>query len=213
MSRMGGGEFTIAEEIVHAITHGLGAALGGVALSILVVLAQDAWQMASFIIYGVSLILLYLASTFYHSFQGPRIKHFFHIIDHSTIYMLIAGTYTPFTLITLRGTWGWTLFGITWGIALIGIIQKIYNVRRFRRLGPIIYILMGWSIVIAAKPLMAAIPPKGMAWLLAGGLSYTLGVLFYAIKKIPFNHAIWHLFVLGGSACHFFAILFYVLPA
>lgn len=205
---------TLKEEIANSITHGIGAVLSIAGLSILVVMASlhgDAWQIVSFSIFGATLVLLYLASTFYHAFQGPRVKKVFHILDHSAIYLLIAGTYTPFALVSLRGPWGWTLFGIMWGLATVGIVFKAFFVGRYGVVSTAIYIIMGWFIIIAIKPAINAIPTGGLIWLLIGGLSYTLGVIFYAWKKLPFHHSIWHLFVLGGSICHFFGVLFYVL--
>ncbi len=207
--------YSLAEEIASSITHGLGVALSITALVILTTLAVrsgDAWRVVSFSIYGSTLIMMYLSSVLYHSFQAPEIKRILRYLDHSAIYLLIAGTYTPFTLISLRGTWGWTLFGLIWGLAAFGMFMTVLGVGRSRILASLIYIGMGWLVVVAIKPLLEAIPPGGIAWLVAGGLFYTLGVIFYVWKKLPFNHAIWHLFVLSGSVCHFFAILLYVLP-
>lgn len=206
---------TLKEEIANSITHGIGAVLSIAGLSVLVVLASlhgDAWRVVSFSVFGATLVLLYLASTFYHSFQNPRVKRLFRILDHSAIYLLIAGSYTPFTLVSMRGPWGWSLFGVIWGLALLGIVFKAFFVERFAVLSTIIYIGMGWVMVIAVKPAILAISFYGIIWLLAGGLFYTLGVIFFAWGKLPFNHAIWHLFVLGGSTCHFIAVLYYVLP-
>jgi len=207
--------YTLGEEIANSVTHGVGAALGVAALSILVTLAAlqgDAWRVVSFSVYGATLVLLYLFSTLYHSFQSEKVKRIFRIFDHAAIYLLIAGSYTPFTLVSLRGAWGWTLFGLIWGLAVVGIIHTIFFIDRFKALSAIVYIGMGWLIVIAFKPIVAAVPFGGIVWMLIGGLAYTLGVVFYAWKKLPYNHAIWHLFVLGGSISHFFGILFYVLP-
>jgi len=207
--------YSLAEEIASSIAHGLGVALSIAALIILATLAArsgDKWKLVSFSIYGSTLIMMYLSSVLYHSFQGPEIKGILRYLDHSSIYLLIAGTYTPFTLVSLRGVWGWTLFGLIWGLAAFGLFMTIQGVGRSRILASLVYIGMGWLVVVAIKPLLAAIPPGGIAWLVAGGLFYTLGVVFYIWKKLPFNHAIWHLFVMGGSLCHFFAILFYVLP-
>ena len=204
-----------AEEIASSITHGVGAALGTVAFCVLVTLAAfrgDAWRVVSFAIYGSSLILLYLFSTFYHSIRDPRLKVWFRYLDHSAIYLLIAGTYTPFLLVKMRGPWGWSLFGTIWGLAVLGITLNFALMARPRLLAGLVYIGMGWLVIVAIKPLLATIPPGGIAWLLAGGLSYTFGVIFYVSKQLPFNHAIWHLFVLAGSVCHFLAIWLYVLP-
>ncbi len=206
---------TRKEEIANSITHGIGAALSIAALSILVVFAGlrgDAWRVVSFSIYGSTLVLLYLASTFYHVFSNPRVKRVFHVFDHSAIFLLIAGSYTPFCLVTIRGGWGWSLFGVVWGIAIFGIVFKAFSTGRYNFVSTALYIAMGWIAVIAIKPLVAQLPPGAFAWILLGGLSYTLGVIFYAWERLPYGHAIWHLFVLGGSTLHFFAVLFYVLP-
>jgi hemolysin III len=207
--------YTVGEEIANSVTHGIGAGLSIAGLTLLVVLAAiygDVWRVVSFSIYGSSLVLLYLASTLYHSIQHPKVKQVLRIFDHSAIYLLIAGTYTPFTLVSMRGPWGWTMFGVVWGLALLGIAFKTVFIGRYEKLATAAYVLMGWLVVVAFKEMMVAIPPGGVAWLMAGGVVYTLGVLFYAWQKLPYNHAIWHLFVLGGSTCHFFAILFHVLP-
>lgn len=208
-------QYTLGEEIANSITHGIGAALSAAGLVILVVVAAlngDAWHVVSCAIYGASMIMLYTASTLYHSFQNPKIKHAMRILDHSSIYLLIAGTYTPFTLISLRGPWGWSLFGVIWGLALTGIIFKLYFTGRFNKISTVIYVLMGWIAVIAIKPMIEIVPFGGLALLFGGGLSYTFGVIFYVWKKLPYHHAVWHLFVLGGTVLHFFAILFFVLP-
>jgi len=207
--------YSLAEEVASSVTHGLGVILSITALIVLATLAArsgDTWRVVSFSIYGSTLIMMYLSSALYHSFQKPEVKKVLRYLDHSAIYLLIAGTYTPFTLVTLRGPWGWTIFGLVWSFAFVGLLMTVMGAGRSRLLASLIYIGMGWIIVIAIKPLVETIPPGGIAWLVAGGLFYTLGVIFYVWKKLPFNHAIWHLFVLGGSLCHFFAILFYVLP-
>ena len=203
------------EETINALTHGLGALFSLPGLAVLVVLASlrgDAWHIVSFSIYGATLVLLFSSSTLYHGCRSERAKHICRVIDHASIYLLIAGTYTPFVLVTLRGGWGWSLFGVIWGLALAGIVFQVFFVGRFRVLQTLIYLLMGWLVVIAAKPLLARVPLPGLLWLLAGGLSYSGGVLFYLWKKLPYHHAVWHLFVLAGGVCHYFAILFYVLP-
>jgi len=207
--------YSLAEEIASSLIHGLGAALSVSALVFLTALSLqsgDPWRVVSLTIYGSTLVILYISSTLYHSFQSPMAKRVFRYLDHSSIYLLIAGTYTPFTLVNLRGGWGWTLFGLIWGFAVLGLIMTISGFGRSRVLASLIYIGMGWLVVIAIKPLISAIPPGGLAWLVAGGLFYTFGVIFYIWKTLPFNHAIWHLFVLAGSVFHFLAILFYVLP-
>lgn len=204
------------EQTAVVSTCALSLLLGITALVVLVVLASlygNAGKIVSFSIYGSSLVVLYTASLLYHSVRSEKIKRIFKIIDHSAIYILIAGTYTPFTLISLKGGWGWTLFGIVWTLALLGIAFKIMLIKKFKIFSTLTYVFMGWLVVIAVVPLFKEITLGGIGWLLAGGLLYTLGLIFYAWKKLPFNHAIWHLFVLCASACHFFAVLFYVLPA
>ena len=203
------------EEVMNAVTHGIGTLLAVAGLVLLVVFAHlygDVWHMVSFAIYGTTLVLLYLASTLYHSFTNERLKYIFKILDHSAIYLLIAGTYTPFTLVPLHGVLGWTVFGMVWGLAILGIVLKVFFVGRFKFISTLCYILMGWFIVFAIKPLIAAVPETGIIWLFAGGLFYTLGSIFYLWHKLPYNHAIWHLFVLAGSISHFIAVFFYVLP-
>jgi hemolysin III len=204
------------EELANSLTHGLGLVLsvaGFGALLVLAVLRGSALQIVSCSVYGSTLVCLYAASTVYHSVRSRRFKRVLKILDHSSIYLLIAGTYTPFTLVILRGGWGWTLFGLVWGRSLFGILFKVWFVDHFKIVSPLVYIAMGWLVVIAFKPLLAMVPGGGIAWLLAGGLSYTIGVAFYAWHKLPYNHAIWHVFVLAGSVCHYVAVLLYVLPA
>jgi hemolysin III len=206
----------VLEELVNSLTHGVGLLLSLAGLPVLVTLAAlrgDAWTVVSCSVFGASLVLLYLASTLYHSFQEPRLKHMLRVVDHSAIYILIAGTYTPFTLVSLRGPWGWSLFGVLWGLALVGIIAKPFLVNRFAIASTMIYIMMGWIIVIAIKPVLAVIPPEGLLFLFIGGLAYTLGTIFFAWHKLPLNHGIWHLFVLTGSIFHFFAVMVTVIPA
>jgi len=205
---------TLGEEIANSITHGIGAALATAALTILVVFAAlkgDAWQVVSFSIYGASLIIMYTSSTLYHAFQNDKLKRYFRIMDHSSIFLLIAGTYTPITLIALRGTgWGWTIFGIIWGLAILGIFFKLFFIGKLEKLSVVFYILMGWLAVVAIKPMIMNLPPGLLIWIAIGGLSYTLGIIFYSWTKMPYSHSIWHLFVLGGSISHFFGILFYL---
>jgi hemolysin III len=205
---------TLGEEIANSITHGVGAVLsiaGLVALVVAAALRGTAWHIVTCSVYGASLVLLYLASTLYHALPQGRAKHVFQIIDHSAIYLLIAGTYTPFTLVTLRGAWGWVLFGLVWALAAIGIVFKSLFIGRLAVLSTVVYILMGWCAVIAIRPLLHALPWNAFLWLLAGGLAYTLGVIFFA-AKYPYAHTVWHLCVLAGSACHFVAVWKYVLP-
>ena len=204
---------SLGEEIANSITHGIGAALSVAALVLLVVFAAlrgDAWRIVGFSIFGTSLFVLYLTSTLYHSFTNLKVKRFFRVLDHSVIFILIAGSYTPITLTVLRGPWGWTLFGLIWGLAIFGIVMKIAFFDRFNALSLILYILMGWLVVIALKPLLSAAPSGLLIWMGIGGISYMLGIIFYAWERLPFNHAIWHLFVLGGSISHFFGMLLHL---
>ncbi len=210
------GHYSVAEEIAHAITHGVGFLLSVAALTILVVFASlhgDAWHIVSVSIYGSTLILLYTASTLYHALSAPPAKAVFRILDHAAIYLLIAGTYTPFTLVNLRGGWGWTLFGLVWGLALVGVLLEAVARQRVRFLSVSLYLGLGWLAAIAVKPLLASVATGGLALLLLGGLAYTGGVFFYGWQRLPYHHAIWHVFVMAGSICHFFAVLFYVIPA
>ncbi|WP_201772169.1 PAQR family membrane homeostasis protein TrhA [Endozoicomonas montiporae] len=207
--------YSLGEEIANSVTHGIGALLSVAGLTLLVTYAAmqgDAWRVVSFSIYGGSMILLFLMSTLYHSFQNEKAKRVFKLLDHCAIYLLIAGTYTPFLLVTLRGLMGWVLFAIIWLLALTGIIFKLAFRHRFKKLSLLTYVGMGWLALFAGQELTQNLSAGGMAWLIAGGLSYTLGVLFYVWKKLPYNHAIWHLFVLAGSLCHYTTIFFYVLP-
>jgi hemolysin III len=197
------------------VTHGIGAALSVAGLIVLVVLAAlygSAIQIVSFSIFGVSLVLMYLASTLYHAFQKKRIKRVFKVFDHASIYLLIAGTYTPFLLLALRGLWGWTMLVVIWGLAILGISYKALFIDRFIRLSVVGYVLMGWMSVLLIKELLVVFPMGGFLWLVAGGAFYTVGVIFYALQKIPYMHVVWHFFVLGGSLCHYFAVLFYLAP-
>lgn len=207
--------YTVGEEIANSISHGVGAGLSVAGLTVLVVLAAiygDVWHVVSFSIYGSTLVILYLASTLYHSLRSPGAKRVFRIIDHSTIYLLIAGTYTPFLLVSLRGPLGWTLLVVVWVLALTGVGFKTLFIARFRRLSIAAYLLMGWASLVAVKPMLANIPRGGVYLLAVGGLLYTAGLVFYLWKRLPYGHLVWHLFVLGGSAAHFFAILLYLLP-
>lgn len=202
-----------AEERLNILTHGVGLLLSIAALVLLVIRAIDlgtASRVVSFTIFGASLILLYAASTFYHYVQSPKLRARLNILDHAMIYVLIAGTYTPFTLVTLHGWIGWTIFGVTWGIAIIGIVFKLFFTGRFERVSTIAYVVMGWIIVFAVKPLVAELSLQGLYWLLAGGIVYTIGAILYSIRKLPYNHAIFHVFVLLGSFCHFMAVYYYV---
>lgn len=208
-------QYSLREELFNSITHGAGVLLSIVALVLLIIYSNiygNTSHIVGCTIFGITLILLYSASTLYHSFQRPRLKKIFKILDHSCIYLLIAGTYTPFLMVTLRGVLGWTMFAVIWILAVSGVIFKVFFVHRFKIISTIAYVLMGWIVIFAIKPLLDSLQSGGVIWLVAGGLAYTLGVIFYVWKKLPFHHAIWHLFVLAGSICHFFAVLFYVLP-
>jgi hemolysin III len=201
---------TLGEEIANSITHATGVGLSIAALVILVVFAAkigDTWKVVGFSIYGAMLIILYLSSTLYHAFRKPLVKRFFRILDHSSICLLIAGTYTPVTIGTMRGNWGWTLFGLIWGFAIVGINLQIFAMQKLKWMSTVMYVLMGCMVVIAIKPLMIIAPPGFMMWLWIGGACYLLGVVFYIWKKLPYHHPIWHLFVLAGSICHFFGML------
>ena len=204
------------EEKINIISHATGFILSIVAFVLLVMRASlqgDVWQIVSFSIFGASLIILYGASTLYHSAKNPLLRNKLNIIDHASIYVLIAGTYTPFTLVTLKGTIGWVIFGISWGLALTGIILKLFFTGKYDLISTIMYVFMGWVIVFAIKPLIHHLPLEGLLWLFAGGISYTIGAILYSIKKIKFNHAIFHILVLIGSFCHFVSVFFYVLPS
>jgi len=207
--------FTPGEERANIITHGIGVVASVAAAGSLITLAVfygDVWRVVSFSIYGTSLVLMYLISTLYHALRSPKAKHVLRILDHISIYLLIAGTYTPFMLVNMRGDWGWPILGVIWGLAATGIIFKIFMTGRWDVVSSIMYILMGWIVLIAFKPFVNAVPLNGILWLAAGGCAYTGGVAFYSYTQLPYHHAIWHCFVLLGSICHFCAILFYVLP-
>ncbi len=204
------------EEKINVISHTIGFILSVAAFILLVMRANlhgDIWYIVSFSIFGVSLIVLYAASTFYHSAKKPKLRNRFRIIDHASIYVLIAGTYTPFTLVTLNGTIGWVIFGTSWGLALTGIILKLFFTGKYHLLSVLMYVFMGWVIVFAIKPLINNLSLDGLLWLFAGGMAYTMGAILYRIKKIKFNHAIFHVFVLIGSFSHFMSVFFYVLPS
>lgn len=205
--------YSVKEEIFSSITHGVGALLSIAALCILVAVASikgDVSRIVSFSIYGFSLIFLYTSSTLYHSIFHEKSKRVLRIFDHISIYLVIAGSYTPIALVSMHGPWGWGIFATIWSLALVGIISKIFAINKMKYLSTIMYVLMGWLIVFAIKPMLAMVPQGFFGWLLAGGLIYTFGVIFYVCKKIPFNHGIWHLFVLGGSAIHYLGILKYI---
>jgi hemolysin III len=203
------------EEKLNVISHGLGLLLSIVALVLLVFKASlygSGKHIVSFSIYGASLILLYSASTLYHYVQNPTLRQKLNVFDHAAIYVLIAGTYTPFTLVVLKGWVGWTIFGVSWGLAVFGIIFKFFYIGKYNKISTVAYVLMGWLIIFALKPLINNFPTEGLLWLLAGGIFYTIGAILYSIKSIKYNHAIFHIFVLLGSFSHFMAVFFYVLP-
>ena len=204
-----GAAHPLRDEIANALTHGLGAAAalaGGAVLITLAAIYGDGWQLAGAIVFGVALLLLYTASTLYHAIQHPVAKGRLKVFDHCAIYLLIAGTYTPFTLVGLRGTWGWSLFAAIWTLAVAGVVFKLFYTGRFKRLSTAIYIAMGWLVVVAIKPMLSSLDTWTLGWLLAGGLAYTLGTVFYHRESIRYSHAIWHLFVIAGSVCHFVAV-------
>jgi len=208
-------EYSVLEEILHSGTHALGVVLSIVGLSWMLYLsiaAADPWRIVASSIYGTSLIALFLASTIYHGLYASRHREIFKLLDHCAIYLLIAGSYTPFLLVAMRTNTGWWLFGTVWALATAGIIKKLWFRHRFPKIALASYLAMGWLIVVAAPQMAAAIGPNGMAWLVAGGLCYTVGAIFYVAEKIPFNHAVWHVFVLGGGVCHFLGVVWHVLP-
>jgi hemolysin III len=201
---------SLGEEIANSITHGTGVGLSIAALVILVVFAAklgDAWKVVGFSIYGAMLIFMYMSSTLYHAFHQPTLKRFFRILDHSSICLLIAGTYTPITIGVMRGGWGWTLFGLIWGFTLLGINLQIFAMHKLKWMSTLMYVLMGMLIVIAIKPLLQKAPAGLLPWMLVGGACYLIGIIFYIWRKLPWHHPIWHLFVLAGSICHFFGML------
>jgi hemolysin III len=207
--------YRLGEEIANSITHGVGALLaiaGSVVLVVLAALRGTAWHIVGCAVFGGSLVVLYTASMLYHSITHMRARSVLQILDHSAIYFLIAGTYTPFMLVTLRGPWGWSLFGVVWGAAVAGISLGTALGRRLRILRVALYIIMGWVGVVALRPLVATLGMTGMGLVLGGGVAYTTGVAFYASKRFPYSHAIWHLFVLAGSVLHYVAVLVYVVP-
>ena len=208
-------QYTPAEESIHAITHGAGVILSVAGLTWMLYLSigtADVWRIIASLVYGFSLISLFLASTLYHALHASPHKHLFKLLDHCAIYLLIAGTYTPFLLVAMRTNTGWWLFGTIWALASAGIMTKLWFRHRFPKWSLISYLLMGWLVVVAAPQVAQAVGKSGMAWLVAGGLSYTVGALFYALKRIPYNHAIWHVLVLAGGVCHFLAVVWHVLP-
>ena len=205
--------YSRAEEILNVLTHGIGMFFSIPALFYLINLANEKGTVShliGFIVFGVSLFILYFASTVYHTVQQPKLRKRLNILDHASIYILIAGTYTPFTLVGLEGAWKWSILGIVWGAALAGVIFKLFFTGRFDKLSTGLYLIMGWIIVIAYKPLSVGISEDSMYWLFAGGIAYTIGAVLYMFRKLPFNHAIFHLFVLIGSVCHFVSAVYLI---
>jgi hemolysin III len=207
--------YSRAEEIANSITHGVGLLLAIGALATMTALAAlhgNAWHIVGCSVFGATLVLSYLTSTLYHSLPTVRAKSVLRVLDHCAIFLLIAGTYTPFMLVNLRGPWGWSLFGVIWAVAALGIVFKVTMLRRWTAVSVVLYVAMGWVVVVAIKPMLSAVAPGGLLLLLLGGVAYTAGVGFYAWRRMPYHHAIWHLFVLAGSVFHFFAVLLYVIP-
>jgi hemolysin III len=207
--------YTKNEEIVNAIIHGLGAVLSAAALVLLIVFSSlygSAWHIVSFTVYGITMLILYISSTLVHSFPEGKVKDLFEVFDHASIYWFIAGTYTPISLTVIKGSMGWTLFGLVWGMALVGTVFKIFYAKKFLFLSTLLYAIMGWLVVIAWKPLAHSLPSGGLALLIAGGLAYTFGTVFYVWRGFLYHHAVWHMFVLTGSILHFFSVILYVLP-
>lgn len=204
----------LRDEFASALTHGLGAMAalaGGAVLITLAAIHGDGWQLGASIVFGVTLLLLYVASTLYHAIQHPKAKGRLKVFDHCAIYLLIAGTYTPFTLIGLRGPWGWGLFAAIWALAVFGVVFKLFYTGRFRLLSTAVYIAMGWLVIVATRPLLQSLDGWTLGWLLAGGVFYTLGTFFYHRESIRYSHAIWHMFVIAGSVCHYIAVTAQVL--
>lgn len=203
--------YTLGEEIFNSVTHGIGGGLsiaGTVVLIVFAAIYSNAWGVVSSAIYGASLIILYTMSTLYHAITNRKAKGFFRIMDHNTIFFLIAGTYTPITLVPLRGAIGWVIFGIVWAAAALGIVLNSIDLEKFRKPSVVCYVLMGWAIVAALKPMLANVNKLSLLFLLIGGAFYTVGIIFYAIKKVKYFHSVWHLFTIAGSVFHWFAILF-----
>ncbi len=209
------GHFTLTEEVFNTVTHGVGLVLSIIGLVALVVIATgagDPWQIVGVSVFGASLVLLYGASTLYHGVPSRKAKRVLRHIDHTAIYLLIAGTYTPFMLVTMRGPWGWAIFGVVWGLALLGIGFQYTHLHRWEIARVVLFVVMGWTLVIGVVPFVQRTHPGGIALIAAGGAAYTGGIVFYAWHRLPHNHAIWHVCVLAGSVCHFLAVLWYLEP-
>ena len=203
---------SVGEEIANTVSHGIGLALAIIATPILIIAASrsgTAWNIVGVAVFAASMITLYFASTLYHALRHERAKRFFRMLDHGAIFLLIAGTYTPFTLGILRGPWGWTLFGLIWGLAIVGLTMKAVFGARYSWLSVVLYLTMGWLVVIAAPEVLHRVPLSGLAWIIAGGIAYTGGIGFYAAHRVRYAHFAWHLFVIAGTVCHFFAVLWY----
>ena len=203
------------EELANRLSHGAAALASVPALFVLVAAAArtgDPYRVVSSAVFAGSLSLFYTISTLYHTVRSQRVRYVFRVLDHAGIYLVIAASYTPFTLVSLRAGNGWLLFGVVWTLAVAGMVFKSLLAHRLRFLAPVLYIALGWLIVVDLEGLLTMVPPGGVVWLLAGGLAYTVGIVFYAIDRIPYNHAIWHLFVIAGSICHYLAVLWYVVP-
>jgi len=203
---------SLGEEIANSVSHGVGLLAAGVGVPFLVVAAVERGEVAGIVgasVFATTMVLLYLTSTLYHALPANRAKRVFRVLDHAAIYLLIAGTYTPFTLGVLHGPWGWTVFGLVWGLAAAGVVVKAVGGVRHLRVSTALYLIMGWLLLIAAKPLWLRMPPWGLFWLFAGGLAYTLGVAFFCANRVRYAHFVWHLFVLTGTACHFIAVFRY----
>ncbi len=206
-------DYSRTEEFWNVLTHGLGLILSIPALVLLIVFAslnETVWHIVSYSIYGSTLVMLYLASTLFHASRKKEIRLRLNVFDHVSIFFLIAGTYTPFVLVTLRGPWGWSIFGVIWGLAIAGAILKLFFTGRYNKISTLIYVLMGWLIVIAVKPLIQNLSADGLFWLTLGGISYSIGAVFYLLNRLPYNHAIFHVFVLLGSIAHFISVFFYI---
>lgn len=207
--------YSPGHELANSLTHGVGVLLSITGLVLMVVYASlfgDAWHITSSAIFGATMVLLYTASTLYHALRSPEAKRMLRKFDHAAIFLLIAGTYTPFLLLPLRGAWGWSLFGVIWGLAIPGIVLKFWFAGRFRKTSTALFLGMGWLIIIALHPMLRTVPSGALVLLGAGGLCYSFGSIFYLWRRLPYNHALWHLFVLGGTACHFFAVFRYLIP-
>ena len=202
---------TFGEEIANSVSHGIGfvAAVAVTPFLVLTAIPDGPANIVGASIFAVTMAVLYLSSTLYHALTNERAKRVFKVLDHGAIFLLIAGTYTPFTLGVLRGGWGWTLFAVVWGLALVGIVFKSFGAGRYPIVSTTVYVMMGWLVLIAVRPLWLRMPPAGIVWLVLGGLAYTGGVAFYASKRMPYAHFVWHLCVLAGTTCHFFAVIWY----